>query len=34
MSQLSAERLLARLSDQPATDPLLQLNEPEVGDTR
>jgi nitrite reductase (cytochrome c-552) len=34
MSQLSAERLLARLSDEPATDPLLQLNEPEVGDTQ
>jgi nitrite reductase (cytochrome c-552) len=34
MSQLSAERLLARLSEEPATDPLLQLNEPEVGDTQ
>jgi nitrite reductase (cytochrome c-552) len=34
MSQLSAERLLARLADEPATDPLLQLNEPEVGDTQ
>jgi nitrite reductase (cytochrome c-552) len=34
LSQLSAERLLARLSEEPATDPLLQLNEPEVGDTQ
>jgi nitrite reductase (cytochrome c-552) len=34
MSQLSAERLLARLADQPPSDPLLQVNEPEVGDTQ
>ncbi|MCU0479033.1 MAG: ammonia-forming cytochrome c nitrite reductase subunit c552 [Chloroflexi bacterium] len=34
MSQLSAERLLARLADQPPTDPLLQVNEPVVGDTQ
>jgi hypothetical protein len=34
MSQLSAERLLARLSEEHATDPLLQLNEPEVADTQ
>jgi len=34
LSQLSAERLLARLADQPPADPLLQVNEPEVGDTQ
>ncbi len=34
MSQLSAERLMARLANQPGTDPLLQVNEPAVGDTQ
>ena len=34
MSQLSAERLMARLAGQPASDPLLQVNEPAVGDTQ
>jgi nitrite reductase (cytochrome c-552) len=32
MSQLSAERVLVRLGGQPATDPLLPVNEPAVGD--
>ena len=32
MSQLSAERVLVRLGSQPATDPLLPVNEPAVGD--
>jgi nitrite reductase (cytochrome c-552) len=32
MSQLSAERLLAKLADQPGSDPLQQVNEPAVGD--
>jgi nitrite reductase (cytochrome c-552) len=32
MSQLSAERLVARLASQPGSDPLLQVNEPAVGD--
>jgi nitrite reductase (cytochrome c-552) len=30
MAQLSAERLTARLTGQPASDPLLQINEPAV----
>jgi nitrite reductase (cytochrome c-552) len=30
MSQISAERLTAKLTGQPGTDPLLQLNEPAV----
>jgi nitrite reductase (cytochrome c-552) len=34
MSQLSAERLMARLAGQPGSDPLLQVNEPAVGDTQ
>jgi len=32
MSQLSAERLMARLAGQSGSDPLLQVNEPAVGD--
>ncbi len=32
MSQLSAERVLVRLGGKPATDPLLPVNEPAVGD--
>jgi hypothetical protein len=32
MSQLSAERLMARLAGQPGSDPLQQVNEPAVGD--